>query len=81
MRGKSNVITKLRKRNVEKVWGVCYTLGARYLSKVRYISSVVLCIQCAQDMDWWLAHLNVVMNLQVPKMWGISPLAVECINF
>ena len=33
MRGKSNVITKLRKRNVEKVWGVRYTLGARYLSK------------------------------------------------
>ena len=21
------------KRNVEKVWGACYTLGARYLSK------------------------------------------------
>jgi hypothetical protein len=29
MRGKSNVI----KRNVEEVWGVCYTLGARYLPK------------------------------------------------
>jgi hypothetical protein len=29
MRGKSNVI----KRNVEKVWGVRYTLGAHYLPK------------------------------------------------
>jgi hypothetical protein len=29
MRGKSNVI----KRNVEKVWGGGYTLGARYLPK------------------------------------------------
>jgi hypothetical protein len=29
MRGKSNVI----KRNVEKVWGARYTLGARYLPK------------------------------------------------
>jgi hypothetical protein len=29
MRGKSNVI----KRNVEKVWGALYTLGARYLPK------------------------------------------------
>jgi hypothetical protein len=27
MRGKSNLI----KRNVEKVWGARYTLGARYL--------------------------------------------------
>ena len=25
------------KRNVEKVWGARYTLGARYLSKNRYI--------------------------------------------
>ena len=24
------------KRNVEKVWGAHYTLGARYLSKIRY---------------------------------------------
>jgi hypothetical protein len=29
MRGKSNVI----KRNVKKVWGARYTLGARYLPK------------------------------------------------
>jgi hypothetical protein len=29
MRGKSNVI----KRNVEKVWGARYTLGAHYLLK------------------------------------------------
>jgi hypothetical protein len=29
MRGKSNVI----KKNVEKVWGVRYTVGARYLQK------------------------------------------------
>jgi hypothetical protein len=29
MRGTSNVI----KRNVEKVWGARYTLGARYLPK------------------------------------------------
>jgi len=33
MRGKSNVITKLRKRNVEKVWGARYILRARYLTK------------------------------------------------
>jgi len=33
MRGKSNVITKGINRNVEKVWGARYTLGARYLSK------------------------------------------------
>ena len=25
------------KRNVEKVWGARYTLGARYLSKIWYI--------------------------------------------
>jgi hypothetical protein len=34
MRGKSNVI----KRNVEKVWGVRYTLGARYLPKNTVLS-------------------------------------------
>ena len=27
------------KRNVEKVWGARYTLGARYLSKIRYIKN------------------------------------------
>jgi hypothetical protein len=29
MRGKSNLI----KRNIEKVWGAGYTIGARYLLK------------------------------------------------
>ena len=27
------------KRNVEKVWGARYTLGARYLSKIWYIQN------------------------------------------
>ena len=30
------------KRNVEKVWGARYTLGARYLSKNRVITAIGL---------------------------------------
>jgi hypothetical protein len=37
MRGKSNVI----KRNVEKIWGVRYTLDARYLPKNTVITGFV----------------------------------------
>jgi hypothetical protein len=36
MRGKSNVI----ERNVEKVWGARYTLGARYLPKYTVIRHI-----------------------------------------
>jgi hypothetical protein len=38
MRGKSNVI----KRNVEKVWGARYTLGARYLPKNTVLYTFIL---------------------------------------
>jgi hypothetical protein len=38
MRGKPNVI----KRNVEKVWGAHYILGARYLPKNTVINNVAL---------------------------------------
>jgi hypothetical protein len=39
MRGKSNVI----KRNVEKVWGARYTLGARHLPK-NTVLPIIICI-------------------------------------
>jgi hypothetical protein len=29
-------------------------------------------IELAQDRDRWLALVNTVRNLWVPKMWGIS---------
>ena len=39
------------KRNVEKVWGACYTLGARYLSKnmvdvTECFIALVICSTC-----------------------------------
>jgi hypothetical protein len=30
------------------------------------------CINLAQEWDRWQAFVNVVMNIQVPQMWGIS---------
>ena len=32
-------------RNVEKVWGACYTVGARYLSKNTVILEDIKCIK------------------------------------
>jgi len=29
-------------------------------------------MELAQDWDMWQALVNTAMNLQVPKMWGIS---------
>ena len=40
MRGKSNVITKLRQKYKVKIWGARYTLGARYLSKNTVVSQI-----------------------------------------
>jgi hypothetical protein len=48
MRGKSNVI----KRNVKKVWGACYTLGARYLPKNTVLS--VHANQKVFDKGFWI---------------------------
>jgi len=60
MRGKSNVITKLRKRNVEKVWGARYTLGARYLSKNMVIT---MCIAHTSEKPVDLKYESVVCLL------------------
>jgi hypothetical protein len=57
MRGKSNVI----KRNVEKVWGAHYTLGARYLQK--------------NTVFYVLKHFNTRSTvLNFDDFLGISPL-------
>jgi hypothetical protein len=41
MKGKSNVI----KRNVKKVWGAHYTLGARYLPKNTVFPMAKFCVK------------------------------------
>ena len=41
MRGKSNVITKLRQKHKVKIWGARYTLGARYLSKNTVLAKAI----------------------------------------
>ena len=38
-------------------------------------------IELAQDMDRWPALVNMVMNIRVPKIRGISWLAVEPVSF
>ena len=38
-------------------------------------------MELAQDRDRWWALVNIVMNLQVPKMRGISWLAAEPVSF
>jgi hypothetical protein len=49
--------------NVEKVWGALYTLGARYLSKIRYIKYLFMREKKSQIFAILSSYLNV--------FWGI----------
>jgi hypothetical protein len=63
MRSKSNVI----KRNVEKVWGVRYTLGARYLPKSTLILLFEISVSIFQISG---ANRNHASPLQLEK-WEV----------
>jgi len=38
-------------------------------------------MEFAQDRDMWRVLVSTVMNLQAPKIWGISSLAAEPVSF
>ena len=52
------------KRNVEKVWGARYTLGARYLSK-----NTVLCYNLNTETRALLGHYAASSGNFLPKFW------------
>ena len=60
------------KRNVEKVWGARYTLGARYLSK-----NTVINYQLAAHFVTWRKPLTVSIMIYYYRNWDFMELQVK----
>ena len=58
------------KRNVEKVWGARYTLGARYLSKNTVVSAIIRLASCALSIEKCVMRV-IYTSKGMPKKFGV----------